>query len=103
MIFFRAVFKLGASPDSNTTTLPSSVDINWSLSRDNSLLSEDTLEPTVTKAVGIQPLHLELKLERIFVSCLGRDIRLRRGISDKGRDLGQNTSINIVENSLEPT
>lgn len=59
MMFFNDVFRFGASPDSSTITPPSPDVINWSLRRDNSLLREDTLEPTVTKAVGIHPLDLD--------------------------------------------
>ena len=77
MMFFKVVFRLGASPDSSTITLPSSVDINWSLRRDSSLLSDETLEPTVTKAVGIHPSHLYLQLECIHGSQVDRNIRLR--------------------------
>lgn len=58
MIFFNAVFKLGASPDSSTITPPLPVVVNRSFSRVRSLLSEETLEPTVTNAAGIQPLYL---------------------------------------------
>lgn len=63
MIFFSAVFRLGASPDSNTTTPPCSRLVKWLLSLDNSLLSDETLEPTVTSAVGMQPSYLHLILE----------------------------------------
>lgn len=58
MRFFKVAFRLGASPDSSTITPPCSVVVNRSLSRVRSRLSEDALEPTVTNAAGIQPLHL---------------------------------------------
>lgn len=58
MMFFSEVLRLGASPDSRTTTPPSPDDVNWSLRRESNLVSEETFEPTVTRAVGIHPLHL---------------------------------------------
>ncbi|GMF68275.1 unnamed protein product [Aspergillus oryzae var. brunneus] len=52
--------RFGASPDSSMTTPPSSDAANWSLSLDNSLPSDETLDPTVINAVGMQPSYLLL-------------------------------------------
>lgn len=60
MMFLRDVLRLGESPDSRTTTPPSPLVINWSLRRESNRLSDDTLEPTVTNAVGIHPLQLKI-------------------------------------------
>jgi hypothetical protein len=58
IIFFNTVFRLGASPDSSEITAPHSSAIKcwWRLSK--SLGRDDTLEPVVTKAVGIRPPYL---------------------------------------------
>lgn len=57
-MFFNAVLMLGASRDSTTTTPPWPAVVKRSLSLDRSLLSDETLEPTVTSAVGMQPSYL---------------------------------------------
>lgn len=53
MMVFRAVFKFGASSDSNTTTPPSLLvsSRSWILSK--SLPNEATLDPILISAVGI--------------------------------------------------
>ena len=66
MMFFNVVLRLGASPDSRTTTPPSPVVVNRSLSRVKSRPREETLDPTVTSAEGIHPLYL-VSLVRNFV------------------------------------
>lgn len=58
MMFFSVVFRLGASPDSSTTTPPSPVELNWSFKRESSRPREETFDPTVTNVAGMHPLYL---------------------------------------------
>ena len=64
MMFFNVVLRFGASPDSSTITPPSPVVVNRSLSRVKSRPREETLDPTVSSAEGMQPLYLFLLLEK---------------------------------------